>query len=115
MSIFRQLMNKWFGIEEPPCEACEILRAQLASSERERRELLHKLLNPEPPPAQITQKEELEPITPQFTPWRMRKQMLEAEDRRQAELLRQRAKEVASAEPETAARINELEQELGVK
>jgi hypothetical protein len=101
--MIRQLFEKWFGLDPRRCEACEILREQLTKSERERSELLHRLLDKdksEPPPA--TQ-EEYKPITPQFTPWRVKQQMLEAEDRKKAQLMRDKAKE-----------IEELEKELGV-
>ncbi len=103
MSIIKQLMYKWFGISDMPCETCEILREQLHQSEAERRELLHRLLdkdNPEPSPVE---KEEPIPIQPAYTPWRVRREMLEAEDRKQAQLIKQRSKE-----------ISELEKELGV-
>lgn len=96
-------MYKWFGIEPIPCATCEVLREQLANSERERRELLTKLLdkgNPEPLPSA---QEEYKPVQPQFMPWRVKQQMLEAEDRKKAQLMRDKEKEIA-----------ELEKELGV-
>jgi hypothetical protein len=96
-------MYKWFGLTEPQCETCEVLREQLAKSESERRDLLHRLIDPvktEPPQ---TKEEEFKPITPQFTPWRVRQEMLEAEDRKKATLMKEKAKEIA-----------ELEKELGV-
>lgn len=102
--MFKLLMYKWFGIEPIPCATCEVLRSSLDESNRERRELLTKLLdkaNPEPSPEV---KEEYEPIKPAFTPWRVRQQMLEAEDRKQAQLKKQKAEEITA-----------LEQELGVK
>src|SRR5580765_817468 len=102
--MLKQLMYKWFGLEELPCETCEVLREQLSKSERERGELLHRLLEPsksEPLPS--VNVEELKPIQPQYTPWRVRQQMLEAEDRQQAQLMREKAKEIA-----------DLEKELGV-
>ena len=100
MGIWRQLMHKWFGLTEASCESCDILRMQLAESNAERKELLHRLLDPkqaEPPPIQS---EEHIPITPQFTPWRVRQQMLEAEDRAKAKLLKDRVKEIEKLEKE---------------
>lgn len=102
--MISELLRKWFGLEPRSCATCEVLNAQLASSERERRELLHKLLDkaqPEPSPTVV---EEPVPVTPQFIPWRVRQQMLEAEDRRRASLLKDRQQE-----------IDKLESELGVK
>ena len=96
-------MCKWFELDPRTCETCEILREQLDKSEAERSELLTRLLDKdkiEPPPTTV---EEMKPITPQFTPWRVKQQMLEAEDRKKAQLMRDKAKE-----------IEELEKELGV-
>ena len=102
--MIKQLLYKWFGLQDDPCETCEILREQLAKSDSERRELLTRLLArtvPEPSPQE---KEEYTPIKPQFTPWRVRQQMLEQEDRRKYQLTKEKEKEIA-----------ELEKELGVK
>ena len=99
--MIKQLLYKWFGLSDDPCESCEILRERLLQSDAERKELLHRLLDkdtPEPPPAK---EEDLVPIKPQFTPWRVRQQMLEAEDRKKAQLMKDR--------------VEELEKELGVK
>ena len=98
--MMSELFRKWFGLDPISCETCEILRMQLAESNAERKELLHRLLEKdkiEPPP---TTNEEHVPITPQFTPWRVRQQMLESEDRKKAELMRTRAKEIADLEKE---------------
>lgn len=102
--MIKQLLYKWFGLEELPCNTCEVLREQLANSERERRELLNRLLEPSraEPPSTIAERPE--PIQPQFTPWRVRQQMLEAEDRKKAQLMRDKNEE-----------IENLEKELGVK
>jgi hypothetical protein len=75
----------------------------LDESNKERKELLSRLLakdtiEPLPPTT-----EEFKPITPQFTPWRVRQQMLEQEDAKKASLMKEKAKEIA-----------ELEKELGV-
>ena len=101
--MIKQLLYKWFGLEEPQCPMCDVLREALTASERERKEFLHRLLEPSKPEPLIEDKEEYKPITPQFTPWRVKQQMLEAEDRKKAQLMRDKAKE-----------IEELEKELGV-
>jgi hypothetical protein len=98
--MFKLLMYKWFGIEPIPCVTCEVLRLQLDESNRERRDLLNRLLdkaNPEPSPEV---KEEYEPIKPAFTPWRVRQQMLEQEDRKQAQLLKTKKDEISALEKE---------------
>jgi hypothetical protein len=77
--------------------------SQLAKSELERQDLLRRLLDPvkAEPPSMVH--EDLKPITPQHTPWRVKREMLEAEDRHKAQLMREKAKE-----------IEQLEKELGV-
>lgn len=96
-------MYKWFGIEPIPCATCEVLRERLDESNRERKELLHRLLDKANPEPVVPEKEELEPIKPQFIPWRVRQQMLEAEDRKKAQLMKDKT-----------AEIEKLEKELGV-
>jgi hypothetical protein len=103
--MIRQLLYKWFGLSEAPCQTCDVLREQLTNSELERRELLMRLLNgSQPEPLPTTEKEELKPIGQTFVPWRVRKEMLEAEDYKKAQLMRDKEKE-----------INDLEKELGIK
>ena len=102
--MIRQILEKWFGLDPRHCDTCEVYREQLAKSERERSELLHRLLDkdkaePQPP----VPLDELRSIQPAFVPWRVKQQMLEQEDRKSAQLLRDKEKEIA-----------ELEQELGV-
>jgi hypothetical protein len=98
--MLKALLYRWFGIEPLPCATCEILREQLHKSEAERKDLLHRLLDKATPePLVQPEEKELKPITPQFVPWRVRQQMLEAEDKRRAELLKQNEK---------------LEKELGI-
>lgn len=101
--MFRELIYKWFGLVELPCNTCEVLRAQLDESNRERRELLNRLLEPTKSEPLSTPTEEMKPIQPQFIPWRVRQQMLEAEDHKKAQLMKDKAVE-----------IEKLEKELGV-
>lgn len=102
--MLKQLMYKWFGLSDAPCESCELLRLMLDESNRERKELLHRLLEPAKVESlQSTKEEEPIPITPQYTPWRVRQQLLEQEDRAKAKLMKERARD-----------IDKLEKELGV-
>lgn len=100
--MIKELMYKWFGLTPPSCETCEVLRELLYKSEAERKELLHRLLDKDKPEPLPTKVEEFEPIKPQFTPWRVRQQMLEQEDRKAAQLLREKE-------------VERLETELGIK
>jgi len=113
--VIKELLYKWFGIEPVPCATCEVLREQLDESNRERRELLTRLLdkaNPEPSPIE---KEEYKPIQPQFMPWRVRQQMLEAEDRKQAELMRAKREEIGKLEKELGVASDVSSESGGVK
>jgi len=98
--MFKQLMYKWFGLSDIPCESCEILREQLHKSDAERQNLLHRLLDKDKPEPPQVSTEEFQPVTPQFTPWRVRQQMLEAEDRQKAKLMRDRVSEIEKLEKE---------------
>lgn len=103
--MIKELMYKWFGLEDMPCNTCEVLRTQLDESNRERKELLNRILatsGAEPPPS-TREIEEMKPIMQQQIPWRVRQQMLEAEDRKKAQLMRAKNEE-----------IEQLEKELGV-
>lgn len=111
--MIRQLLEKWFGLDPIHCETCEVLREQLHRSEAERRELLMRILDKdksEPPPVQP---EEYKPVGQTHVPWRVRQQMLEAEDRKAAQLMKAKQAEMKS-EPRTQE-IAELEKELGIQ
>lgn len=102
--MLSELFRKWFGLDPISCETCDILRIQLAESNAERKDLLHRLLEKDKPePSPIVKEEEPRSIQPQFVPWRVRQQMLETEDRQRAKLTREKAQE-----------IQELEKELGI-
>ena len=98
--MIKRILEKWFGLSPDVCETCEILRFQLEESNRERKELLHKLLNKDEPKPPVFSEDELKPVQSQFIPWRVRQQMLEAEDRQKARLLNDKAKEIADLEKE---------------
>jgi hypothetical protein len=98
--MLKELLYKWFGIDPLPCATCEVLRCQLDESNRERRDLLNRLLEKDKPePPQIEEKEIL-PIKSQFVPFAMKRQMLEAEDRRKSQLMKEKEKEIAELEKE---------------
>ena len=101
--MFREWMYKWFGLEPMPCNTCEVLRLELENSNRERRELLNRILDRDQPKTVPEEKVEYKPIQPPFVPWRVRQQMLEQEDRKRAELMR--------AHEES---VEKLDNELGI-
>ena len=76
----------------------------LGESNRERRELLNRLLErTQPEPPSVVRESEPQAIKPAFVPWRVRQQMLENEDKKRAQLTRDKEKEIA-----------DLERELGI-
>jgi len=77
---------------------------QLAESNAERKELLHRLLDKDKPEPPQLESEAPRPMTPQHLPWRVRQQMLEQEDRVKAKLIKDRSVE-----------IEKLEQEMEIK
>jgi len=101
--VIQEVLRKWFGLEPVRCEVCEVLRTQLDESNRERKELLTRVLNPTQSEPLPIKEEEPQPIRPQVIPWKVRQQMLESEDRKKAQLMRDKKKE-----------IDELEKELGI-
>ena len=100
--IISEIIRKWFGLGEPTCAVCEVLRTQLDESNRERLDLLRRVLAPSTPESPQSTSE-MRPILPQRIPWSVRQQMLEAEDRAQAKILR-----------EKQAEIDQLEKEVGI-
>ena len=98
--MIKRILEKWFGLEPVKCETCEVLRFQLDESNRERKELLSRALAPAQTEPLSTPVEELEPIKGQFIPWRVRQQMLEAEDRAKAKLMQDKVNEIADLEKE---------------
>jgi hypothetical protein len=110
------------------CKSCETYKEQLALANFEKKQLLERVLRvPEaksPDPIQVPGPT---PIMPRIVPYRVQRQMLEAEDRAKAATIRrqqedenlakqQAAKNVNSTQPieENAISIEQLEKELGV-
>lgn len=114
--MIKELMYKWFGLDPTPCATCEVYREQLARSERERVDLLHKLLEKDKPePVVPLDKEDMVPILPRFIPTRVKRQMMEAEDRKKFQLLKDKEKELAELKKGAPSKsVEELERELGV-
>lgn len=95
---------------QPSCPTCEVLKEQLTHERFEKERLLKYILEPKSAmePAIPIEQEQPETIQPRIIPWHVRKQMLEIEDRKKVELLRQ-----SQAERQQA--IEELEDRLKIK
>lgn len=96
--------------EQLVCPSCETLKEQLALANAEKKQLLDYVLLPDPNTIHHSPEkddDELKPIQPKVVPWRVRRQMLEDEDRKKALLEKEQKAEQAKA-------IAELEKNLGV-
>lgn len=82
------------------CPTCEVLKSQIESLRYEKNQLLNKLLNPTEPVETKSYEEEVKIQIPRTTPWHVRRQMLEAEDRKAAQLMRDKAVPVEDLEKE---------------
>ena len=100
MNTISKVLYKIFGLEPEICPVCEVLREQLHKSDAERKELLQRALAPPIQEKEEKPAEEPVPLTPQFIPWRVRQQMLEAEDRKKAELLKKNKENIEKLEKE---------------
>ena len=103
------------------CKSCEILREQLAREIYEKQRLLDKFVLIQSAPVEIPSSSP-EPIIPKIVPWRVQRELLEAEDRSKAAIIRKQkeeaehAKKAASGEPIEIKEISisELEKELAI-
>ena len=105
-------LHRWFHphcehchnemLENKMCNACEVLREEVSRLRLENDRLLDSILKPLVEENEEVKNEEYKPIMPNMVPWRVRKHMLETEDRRKAQLMSEAPK------PD----INTLEKEL---
>ncbi len=94
---------------KPKCETCDVLRIQLEHANYEKQQLLNQILHPLRTEAPEEPKEDLKPILPKkHLSWPVRRQMLEATDRRAAQLMNDKKIEIKKES------IEELEKELKI-
>ncbi len=94
------------------CETCGVLRHELEVVRLENHRLLDRIL--EKPSVEVpTDTTDMKPINLGLTTsWRVKRQMLEAEDREKAKLLRDKESEMHSSSGGMKADIAELEKEM---
>jgi len=125
---FIDLLDRWleFRREDRKCKSCIVLENQLFVANNDREKLLDQILEltqPKKEPVIINEEVKHEPIRPAKTPWGVRRQLLEQEDRAKAEIIRKRneafgeiAKTVTAVGANKPVDIrqanNELEEEL---
>lgn len=92
------------------CPTCEVLKQQLDVANTECHNLLNRLTaKPEPEPI----KEPPQVTMPRSIPWSVRRQMLEAEDRERARLMREAPKPASTEELEKELEIAQEQREAG--
>jgi hypothetical protein len=98
------------------CKSCEILKQQLAIANEEKRQLLSLVIAANQPEQEVTHQPTPELVRPKHIPWKVQRQMLEAEDREAARLMREAQVRAAGLNVTVGGQqsIEELEKELGV-
>jgi hypothetical protein len=88
------------------CDSCETLKIALEQSNHEKRELLQLVISNNKPIQELPRDDkELKPIR-SFVPWSIRKQMLENEDKKTAQLMKEKGITNLEEELEIAEREN---------
>lgn len=87
MNWFHHLFNPHCPDCISICPSCEVLKGQLEVVNYEKKQLMDRLFNPPVPSVEIQPNREVS--IPKNIPWAVRKQMLEAEDRVRAKLMRE--------------------------
>jgi hypothetical protein len=98
-------------LENKVCESCEVLKQQLDIANSEKRALLatvKEIITPQPI-VQEAEDKELKPIQT-ITSWKVKRAMLEKEDRMKADAERRAKEAIAESNKST----EELEKELGI-
>jgi arginyl-tRNA--protein-N-Asp/Glu arginylyltransferase len=89
------------------CLSCETLKTQLAIANNEKRQLLESILSKPESTQPVDASIEFEKMKPKMMTWDVRRKMLEAEDRKAAQILAEQKKHAAS--------IEKLEKEIGIE
>lgn len=101
---------------EKECNTCDTLRSILEQERFEKKQLLEQLMNLTKPEVIIHESSEGEkkPIRPSYTPWRVKQQLLEQEDRAKAKILKEKEEEskISIAIPKVS--VEKLEEEIGI-
>jgi hypothetical protein len=97
--------------EDKVCKSCETLKEQLAIANIEKRQMLESILSLTAKPAenQSSPPVDYEKLKPKMMTWNVRRQMLEAEDRKAAQVLAEQRKN-----KDVEKDIEELEKEVGI-
>lgn len=95
---------------EYDCKTCETLRSLLDAERFEKKQILENLLDLTKPVSEVRDNQSqpaMQPIRSSNVPWRVRQQMLEAEDRRSKELRKNNEIEIKDLEDSLGLKSNE--------
>ncbi len=106
----RTRLTKEVNRENEICQSCETLKELLIQANSEKMMILNKLVNPPVSAPPIETGAPAISIPKTTLPWRIKQQMMEQEDRKKAQLLRDAPKPVS--EKPTQEEIKEFEREL---
>lgn len=90
--------------DDMSCDSCKTLEMQLALANQREKDLLERLINPAPAPVATTSTETFKPITGRH-PFEVKRRELEANSRREAEIIKQRNIELEQLEKEMQIRV----------
>ena len=116
--MIKELLYKWFDLQDLPCKTCETLRSELDFARRQNEYLLGRLLNPreETQPANEAATE-FKPIAPsggrRFIPHAVKQQLSEREDMKSLEIMQKKKRELAELEKEVLGQENEDASKIG--
>ena len=97
--------------EEKICQSCETLKVQLSIANHEKQELLNSLLSlTKKPEEQTSTAVDYEKVKPKMMTWNVRRQMLEAEDKKAAQILAEQKNKKSIGD-----QIADLEKEMGIE
>ena len=101
--------------ENSICQTCEVLTVQLARSNVEKDNLLAQIERMANPPVSDEVPSEIpEPLKPRVVPWNVQRNLMEAEDRHKAKLMRDVLAKVKDENKDPEKSIEELEREVGI-
>lgn len=119
MNIITRILEKWLTLEPVICQSCEHWKLLLEQERVEKNKLLNMIVEMSRPivPTQQTSSQAPKPIRPSYVPWQIRRAELEANDRKQAQILQEREREIAGITlkdlEDEIEEINNADQESG--
>src|SRR5689334_23184534 len=96
------------------CKNCELLKEMLEAERWEKRKILDSMLYKPEQNTQVPQPDHMS-FGRKFIPWNIRAEMLQAQDRKKAQVLHDLAEEKKAADLLEKVHVEQLERELGIE